>query len=83
MDFLVFLLLLVAVGGGYLVSIWFHPYTACEACKGSGKHKGAVFNYGFRPCHKCSGVGRKQRWGAQWFSRGQPRREGTKTPPGT
>lgn len=65
MELLVFALVLLAIGG-YWVSIRYHPYTQCEACKGTGKHKGAVFNYGFRRCHKCSGVGRKQRLGAQW-----------------
>lgn len=78
MQLLVIVLLLLAVG--YAASIYLHPYVQCEACKGSGRHRGSVFNYGFRPCHKCSGVGRKQRLGARVLNRGQPRRESSKTP---
>lgn len=49
-------------GGGYWASTHLHPYTQCGACKGTGKHRGGVFTYAHRPCHKCSGAGRKQRW---------------------
>jgi hypothetical protein len=58
------LLALGLLGGGYFLSIHLHPYTQCDACKGTGRHRGAVFTYAQRPCHKCSGARRKQRLSA-------------------
>jgi hypothetical protein len=67
----------VLIGGaGFFASVHLHPYTRCEACKGTGAHRGSVFTYGFRPCHKCSGTRRKQRWLAGWQGLGQPRKQG-------
>lgn len=63
----------VMLGVGYLLSLWLHPYTKCEACKGTGRHSGAVFGYAYRPCQKCSGGSRKQRLGARLLGFGEPR----------
>jgi DnaJ-class molecular chaperone len=79
-QLLIAFVLLVLGFLAYRFSIFRHPYTKCETCNGTGKHKGGVFNYAHRPCHKCSGVGQKQRWGARQFNRGYPRRGTTKTP---
>jgi len=57
--------------GGYLLSVLLHPYLKCGACDGSGRHHGGVFRAGFRPCHKCSGRGRKRRVGAVLIGRGE------------
>ena len=46
------------VGLAVVASAFLHPYVRCSACKGSGRHSGAVFNYAWRPCHVCSGAGR-------------------------
>jgi DnaJ-class molecular chaperone len=65
----------VVVVVGYWLSLHLHPYTRCEACNGTGAHRGAVFGYAHRPCHKCSGTRRKQRFGAARLDLGEPRRE--------
>ena len=54
---------------GYLLSIQFHPHTACRRCGGSGRHAGSVWAYGNRPCGACGGQARHRRWGAQFFHR--------------
>jgi hypothetical protein len=34
----------VLIGGaGFFASLHLHPYTRCEACKGTGAHRGSVF----------------------------------------
>lgn len=58
---------LIVAFAGYLVSLWLHPYTRCRACGGSSRHVGAVFGYGFRPCRRCKGKGRKVRLGCHLF----------------
>lgn len=77
-QFLLVVVLLVLAGLGYWLSLHLHPYTRCEACNGTGKHRGGAFSYAHRPCHRCSGVGRKQRWGASRLGLGDPRKEGPK-----
>jgi DnaJ-class molecular chaperone len=77
MELLVIGLLMLAV---YVASVCLHPYMACEACEGRGRHQGSWFNKSFRPCHVCSGTGRKQRLGARVLGRGQPRRPGRRMP---
>ena len=49
---------------GYALSCLLHPYSACPKCKGSGKHRGTIWTGSFRPCHVCSGSGRRRRIGA-------------------
>jgi DnaJ-class molecular chaperone len=71
---LLIIVLVVLVVGGYWLSLHLHPYAQCEACKGTGKHRGALFGYAHRPCHKCSGNGRKQRSGAAGLNLGEPRK---------
>lgn len=60
----------VILVGGYFVSLLLHPYAKCRACKGIGKHRGAVFAYARRNCHRCSGTGHRRRWGAWIIQRG-------------
>jgi hypothetical protein len=79
-DVLLRLLVLGSAVGVYVLSIFVHPYTACEGCNGTGRHRGSLFGYAFRPCEKCSGVGRKQRFGARLFNRGEPRKGGSQMP---
>lgn len=57
----------------YWLSLLLHPYNNCRTCKGRGQHRGAVFSWGRRPCHACSGTGTKQRLGAAVIGRGRPR----------
>jgi hypothetical protein len=65
----------VVAGGAFVVSFvvsaFLHPYVRCGACKGAGRHRGAFFNYAWRPCHVCNGAGRKQRFTAAALGRGQ------------
>ena len=71
------------VGLAVVASAFLHPYVRCGACKGSGRHVGAVFNYAWRPCHVCNGAGRKQRLSAHWLGRGQRTRSGSRIVPAT
>lgn len=60
------IVLIVVVGGVYLLSCLFWPYTKCGSCKG-GKH----FSPGgsaWRKCGRCRGSGRQRRLGARLFS---------------
>ena len=68
---------------GYIGSLFLHPYTNCDACKGSGRHYGAVFTWGRRQCHRCAGSGRKQRLGAKIIGRGEPRKSQDRVQPPT
>jgi DnaJ-class molecular chaperone len=68
---------------GWRLSSMLHPYTRCGACKGRGRHRGAVFSYAWRPCHVCGGSGRKQRRGAVMFKRGQRSRSTKRIQPRT
>lgn len=47
----------------YVLSLFLHPYTKCGTCKGTARHYGALFTWGFRPCHACSGSGRQHAGG--------------------
>ena len=70
----VLFVLIVLVGGGYVMSLLLHPYTSCERCRNGGRtHRGAVFSYGFRPCWACRGTQTKQRFGAWALGIGEPR----------
>jgi hypothetical protein len=59
--------ILALVVGGYLFSLWAHPYTKCRVCNGGGRHRGAIFYYAFRSCRACGGSGQKRRLGAWIF----------------
>ncbi len=50
---------------GYWFSLIFHPRRACWWCRGAGRHIGAVFRYGHRPCTSCDGRGWEIRLGAR------------------
>jgi hypothetical protein len=50
------------------------PVHAMRACRDQGKHRGGVFGYAHRPCHKCSGTGRKHPSGAAGLGLGEPRK---------
>jgi hypothetical protein len=67
---------LLFLGAGFFASLHLHPYRRCEACKGTGRHRGSVFTYALRPCHACAGTGRKQRWLAGWQGLGEGRKQG-------
>jgi hypothetical protein len=59
----------LVVGGGWLASLWLHPFTACSACGGTPKSFGSVATRSFRLCSRCSGSGRRLRVGARMFAR--------------
>jgi DnaJ-class molecular chaperone len=54
-------------GGGYLISLRIHPLKRCPVCKMTGRHRGAIYSYGYRRCRACGGTGRKDRLGAKIF----------------
>jgi hypothetical protein len=56
----------------YYVSLHLHPWTKCSTCRGTGKHRGAMFAHGFRPCAACKGSSRQPRLGARML--GLPRK---------
>jgi hypothetical protein len=60
----------------YYASLRLYPYTKCRWCDGKSRVKAwAPFGYAFRPCHRCSGRGRKQRLGARILGYGEPRQK--------
>lgn len=72
------ILLIGAAGVVYIGSALLHPYVKCEACDGKGKHAGTLFTSTFRPCHRCSGTGQKQRFVAALIGIGKPRKSVSK-----
>jgi DnaJ-class molecular chaperone len=77
------LLVVGAVALMYIGSAVLHPYVKCEACDGKGKHFGGLFGNTFRPCHRCSGSGQKQRLTAAIIGVGKPRKSSSKIQPAT
>jgi DnaJ-class molecular chaperone len=61
---LLLVLVIVLVGGGYLLSAYLHPFRPCRACKGSGVHRGSIYRYASRTCSNCNGRGRFRRVGS-------------------
>ena len=57
-------LAIVAVAG-YRVSLWLHPLRRCRRCRGTGKHRGAIFVRAYRLCRVCGGNGRRPRLGSR------------------
>jgi hypothetical protein len=62
----------LAVTGGlfavlYPFSLNRRPFRTCRTCKGTGRHRGAVFLYAHRQCPACGGSGRHRRWGNVQF----------------
>ncbi len=55
---------------GYVGSLVVHPFANCRWCRGSGRHRGAVFMYSHRNCTRCGGTGRKVRLGRRVFFSG-------------
>jgi hypothetical protein len=62
----------------FVGSAFLHPYVRCGACMGSGRHRGGIFNYAWRPCHACNGAGRKQRVTASVLGPGQRATSGSR-----
>lgn len=60
------------LAGGYLLSLWIHPFIACRACGATGRAGGRVFAYSHRQCGSCGGQGRHRRLGTVLFYRGRP-----------
>lgn len=71
-EFLI--VLAVVVGGGWLVSLWLHPFAACRDCKGTPKKFGTFYTNSFDLCRTCDGRGRRVRPGARMFARNRNRR---------
>ncbi len=51
---------------GWRISLSLHPFRACPACKGTGRHTGSIFTWSHRRCRRCGGGGRQNRHGALW-----------------
>lgn len=56
----------------YFISCALHPYLNCKKCDGRGKHNGYVWEKSYRSCTRCSGTGRRRRWGTYLLRRGEP-----------
>ena len=54
--------ILAAVTLGYVAACAYWPFGACRACRGTGKSR-SPFKKFWRPCHRCSGTGRRVRLG--------------------
>ena len=57
-------IVILLIGGGYLLSTYLHPFRPCRTCNGSGIHRGAVYRKAPRTCPTCAGRGRLRRAGA-------------------
>jgi DnaJ-class molecular chaperone len=55
---------------GYFVSLLLHPWRACRACQGTGRHRGVVYRRSVRGCTSCGGNGRRARLGVNLFHQG-------------
>jgi hypothetical protein len=67
-------LIAIVVVVGYFVSLWFHPFRDCPACKNrrqAGRHHGSVYTYSHRRCRRCGGTNRQERLGTRLGLRGQ------------
>lgn len=51
-------------GGGWLFSLWRHPYAPCRWCNGSGRNPGSRRTR-FGTCTHCGGTSRRVRTGAR------------------
>lgn len=58
----------VVVAGAYVVSLIWHPYVPCRACrKTPGKHTDPVWRRAFGDCPACNGAARQPRLGVRLF----------------
>jgi hypothetical protein len=57
-------IVILVVGGGYLLSAFLHPFRPCRSCKGTGVHRGSIYRNASRACTSCGGRGRFRRAGA-------------------
>jgi hypothetical protein len=70
------LLIVLAVLGGWALSLYVHPFGQCGKCNGTGRNRGSTARR-FGPCKRCGGPGRRQRIGsklvhrAAWRIRGE------------
>lgn len=80
---LTLILVVLAALAMFAGSALLHPYTACETCQGKGRHVGGLFKQNYRPCHKCSGTGQKQRLAAYLLGIGRERKSSSKKQPST
>jgi DnaJ-class molecular chaperone len=63
-------LVLILIGGGYILSLYINPYVTCSKCHGKPKSQGWVFNYSHHICSKCQGTGQQPRWGTRFLKKG-------------
>jgi DnaJ-class molecular chaperone len=58
------ILIALAAGPGYLISLYLWPWKACPRCKGSGRNPGSnTRRHG--DCKRCGGTRRVQRIGSR------------------
>ncbi len=70
------LLVLAAAGiaaGGYLASLWLHPWAPCQRCDG-GRKPDPVWKQAYGTCRSCGGRGRKPRTGVRILQPGRARK---------
>lgn len=53
--------------GCYWISLHLHPFTKCQACDGTGRHRGLLYVRGSRACTACGGNSRVPRLGVRMF----------------
>lgn len=65
-------LILIGLGllcvGVYAFHCWFRPFTNCNKCEGSGKHRSASGKT-WRKCRRCKGSGTRIRTGRKVFNK--------------
>lgn len=61
------ILLAMAWGACYWISLRLHPFAKCKTCAGSGRHRGMFFTGASRACATCAGSSRVPRLGVRLF----------------
>lgn len=61
-DPITVILLILAIGAGYAVSLYLRPIRACPRCRGTRVSRGTGRRAGM--CRRCTGTGRIRRLGA-------------------
>jgi hypothetical protein len=70
-----FLVVTLAIGAMYLVSVILHPRQRHGRCNGSGEVHSRLFPWVFHRCPGCAGSGRIIRFGAGMFGQAHAQRE--------
>ena len=67
MDTFWAVLVMLAIPGLYIGSLWINPWVKCSRCNGTVTKKGLLFKNAFHACPRCKGTGRQIRLGRKFI----------------